>query len=210
MGPEGLMYQVYTPLLRLWFSNPDLGLGRVYITSVIRNNLQRMQESDKLIFLGVVTGAHGIKGDVLVRSFTSPATNITKIVLQDELGDKVILKLLRSKSHSLVCSIDGVMDRNKAEAICGRKLYALRSSLPNPDKSEYYIEDMKGLDVRNQGGQKIGAIVAIHNFGAGDVVEINFDDGSNEMYPFTNEIFPEVSDEWVVFVEQGIPSPRLN
>ncbi|MES2214596.1 MAG: ribosome maturation factor RimM [Pseudomonadota bacterium] len=166
-----------------------------------------MQNSDTLIYLGVVTGAHGIRGDVIIHSLTEPSSNITKLKLQNELGEEVSLKLIRPKVDTLIiCSMAGVTTRNAAEELRGIKFYTLRSLMPKLPASEYYIEDMKGLEVRNLEGRKIGEIVSIHNFGAGDIVEINFNNGSNEMYPFTQEIFPEISEEYIAFDPKKVQS----
>ncbi len=173
-----------------------------YITPDINNNPQRMQKFDKLIHLGVITGAHGIKGDVVIHSFTAPSTNIVNLTLCNASGDEILLKFLRKKSDNLViCSVSGITTRTAADLLRGTKIYTLRSNLPHLLESEYYVEDMKGLEVRNLDGKTIGTIVAIHNFGAGDIVEIDFNDATNAMYPFTSEIFLEVSKDYIVFAD---------
>lgn len=164
-----------------------------------------MQKSDKLIYLGVITGAHGIKGNVVVHSLTKPSTNITKLKIHNESGDTIELKLIRAKSdHLVICSAAGVIDRNAAEALRGTKIYTRRSCLPKLDESECYVEDISGLEVLSEDRKKVGNIAAMHNFGAGDIVEIDFNNGSNEMYPFAHDIFPEVTKQYVVFVPPTI------
>lgn len=162
---------------------------------------RKMLNNDKLIYLGYIGKAHGIKGDVCVKSLTQNPADIVKIALQDEAGSEVILKLRSTKPEFLVCSVAGVSDRNAAEALRGTKLYTTRSELPETEEAEYYIEDLRNLEVRDAGGKQTGRVIGVHNFGAGDIIEVVFEDGESEMYPFTNDFFPIVTKEWVVLTK---------
>lgn len=160
-----------------------------------------MLSNDKLIYLGCIGKAHGIRGDICVKSMTQKPEDIVTMPLQDESGREYVLKLRGIKPEFLVCSVIGVSDRNTAESLRGTKLYTSRSALPETEESEYYIEDMKGLEVRDADNQKKGSIIGMHNFGAGDIIEVAFDGGESEMYPFTHEFFPLVTKEWVVLAK---------
>ena len=158
-----------------------------------------MKEDDRLILVGVISAAHGIKGDVLVKSFTDPKENILSIHILDETNTPIKLKKVRINSNgTLVCRFIGSNDRNAAEALSGTKLFCLRDQLPVTQQDEYYISDLKKLPVINENGEKIGVIIDVANFGAGDIIEIRFNNDIEEMFPFTKEFFPEVSKDYVV------------
>jgi len=160
-----------------------------------------MSESGKLIYLGVVIGAHGVRGFVKIKSFTSKMENIAKLPLRDSTGNTVAIKLVRVAKDVVICAIDGITDREHAEKMRGMKLYTTRINLAPTSESEYYIEDLKELPVRNPAGKQLGCISEVYNFGAGDIIEIAFSDGKTEMYPFKDEIFVEVAKNYVVFEE---------
>ena len=89
----------------------------------------------------------------------------------------------------------GVEDRNAAEALKQTKIYAQKSDFPAAEDGEYYSHELAGLEVRKPDGGKIGEVLAHHNFGAGDILEVKFNNGKTEMMPFVDEVFPEVDIE---------------
>jgi len=158
-----------------------------------------MKEEDGLILVGVISAAHGIKGDVLVKSFTDPKENILSINILDKTHVPIKLKKVRVNSNgTLVCRFIGSNDRNAAEALSGTKLFFLRDHLPVTQQDEYYIRDLKKLSVVNENGEKIGIIIDVANFGAGDIIEIRFNNDLEEMFPFTKEFFPEIGKDYIV------------
>lgn len=158
-----------------------------------------MEEDGRLILVGVISAAHGIKGDILVKSFTDPKENILSIPILDKTHAPIKLKKVRVNSNgTLVCRLIGSNDRNTAEALSGTKLFCLRDRLPDTKQDEYYINDLKKLPVVNENGEKIGIIIDVANFGAGDIIEIRFNDNVEEMFPFTKEFFPEIGKDCVV------------
>jgi 16S rRNA processing protein RimM len=159
-----------------------------------------MLNKDKLIYLGYISKAHGIQGNICIKSLTANPADIVKMPLQDKNGRIFSMKLISAKPEFLICSVREAPDRNSAELLKGTKLYTLRSSMPELDETEHYIEDIKGLEVRDQTGAGIGKVLGVHNFGAGDIIEVVFNDGKSEMYPFTNEFFPVVTKMYVEFV----------
>jgi len=155
---------------------------------------------DKLIYVGIIIGAHGIKGEVKVKSFTSPIDNIATMQLQDTKGHAYSLKIMGRTKDILICRISNSLDRNTAEAMHGLKLFVMRSNLPKVAESEYYAEDLYGIAVCSTDKEVIGKVVAVYNFGAGDIIEIELLHGVTEMFPFTKEIFPEITKDYVTFI----------
>ena len=92
----------------------------------------------------------------------------------------------------MIAALAGVESREAAEALKGVALFAADAGLPPATEGEYYTGDLVGLAVRGAGGTEIGRVAGVYNFGAGDVVEIAFTEGSVEMYPFQAAFFPEV------------------
>lgn len=145
-----------------------------------------------MILLAVIVSAHGIQGAVKVKTFTQSPENIFAYgALRDEKNQQYPLKLLRVvSSDSVIAAIDGVHNRNEAEALRGTKLYVARSQLPDPVEEEFYHSDLIGLTVRDLEGQEIGQVKSVLNFGAGDFLEISGTDGHSYTISFTREAVP--------------------
>jgi 16S rRNA processing protein RimM len=93
----------------------------------------------------------------------------------------------------VVTKVEGVDDRAGAEALTGVELYLPRESLPAPEEDEFYIADLIGLRAETPDGAEIGVIVAVRNFGAGDILEIApAAGGETLMFPFTKAVVPTV------------------
>ncbi|RED49132.1 ribosome maturation factor RimM [Aestuariispira insulae] len=146
--------------------------------------------------LGVITGAHGIRGQVRVKSFTEAPEQLTAYgPLSDESGEQTFkLKITGQSKGSLIVSIKGINDRNLAEDLKGTELYIDRDKLPaaNTEDDEFYHADLIGLKAETVEGAGYGTIKAVHNFGAGDILDINLIDGGAEMLPFDKETVLEV------------------
>jgi len=163
-----------------------------------------MTKEKKLILVGVISAAHGIKGNVLIKSYTESVENITKLPIIDKNNNPVQLKMIRETSKGdLVCMLAECKDRNQAEELKGTKLYCPREILPTPSDDEFYIEDMRGLKVLDESGEAIGTILEIANYGAGDIVEIKFNNDSSEMFPFSKELFPTIEKDHIVFAKSN-------
>lgn len=153
------------------------------------------QSKPHRILLGQITSAHGIRGDILVRTFTGEPADIAAYgPLTDAAGTKSFkLRIVRVTDKGVVARLDGVTDRNGAEAIRGQELYVERSKLPATDDTEYYHADLIGLAAVAPDGVAIGRVVAVQNFGAGDLLEIQLTGGTaTEFVPFRNANVPEV------------------
>jgi len=146
---------------------------------------------DHRVLLGYIAGAHGIRGEVLVKSFTGDPADIAAYgSLSDEAGTRTLtFTKVRVATKGVIAAVDGVTDRNGAEALKGTQLYVERAMLPEPEDDEFYYEDLVGLDVVTTDGVSIGAVTAIQNYGAGDLLEYRIaGQKRTELLPF-NETF---------------------
>lgn len=145
--------------------------------------------------MGVVIGAQGIRGEVKVKTFTSEPEAIGDYgPLQDARGERRFELSVRriAKGDVVIASIDGVTDRNAAEALKGTELHVLRDALPAAEDGEFYYADLVGLKALTVDGRQLGDVVAVHNFGAGDMLEVKTASGRSAMVPFTDDAVPEV------------------
>jgi 16S rRNA processing protein RimM len=152
-------------------------------------------ETRDRVCLGVVTGAQGIRGEVRVRIFaTDPDALAAYGPLEDENGRRRFeIERMRPARDAMVVKFAGIGDRNQAEALKGTRLYVARAALPEPDEEEWYHADLVGLAVETADGEKLGTVSGIHDFGAGDLVEVARNDGAaSELVPFTRENVPVV------------------
>ncbi len=155
-------------------------------------NLASAQEPR--ICLGVIAGPHGVKGLVRVRSFTAePQAIVGYGPLQDEQGEqRFALELVGAGKGVLIARIAGVEDRDAAERLKGLRLYVRRAALPEPGAEEFYQADLVGLDALLSDGSRLGAVRAVHDFGAGAMLEIEDQAGKSVMVPFTTAAVPQV------------------
>lgn len=147
------------------------------------------------ILLGRFAAAHGIRGEVLIRTFTGePAAIAAYGALSDKTGQRVFkIKVVRETDKGVVARVDGISDRNGAEALNGIELYVERAKLPKTDDAEYYHADLIGIAAFSPEGVEIGTVASVQNFGAGDLLEIRRAGRTETEYvPFTNACVPEV------------------
>ncbi len=145
------------------------------------------------VTLAVIIGAHGVTGEVRLKVFTDDLARYK--VFND---GKLTLKSVRTGSNGAIARIAEVADRNAAEALRGTELTVPRSALPPLGEGEYYHADLLGLAVISTDGEPIGSVVAIDNFGAGDVLEIERPDKKRFMVPMRVEAVPEWDDQRLV------------
>ena len=150
--------------------------------------------ADGDVLLGVVLSAHGLKGEVKVKTFTGdPASLGAYGPLAAGDGRYFEISALRAtKSDEALVQFKGIADRNGAESLKGQRLYVPRAALPEPEENEFYLADLIGLGVVDTNGTALGTVKGVHNFGAGDVVEIEGADGMTEFIPFSEEAVPVV------------------
>ncbi|MBP5858953.1 ribosome maturation factor RimM [Marivibrio halodurans] len=146
------------------------------------------------LLIGQIGAAHGVRGLVRVKSFTADPADLTAYgAPRDAAGRAVALEIVGQSKGQLLARIDGVADRNAADAWRGTDLYIDRADLPKPeDADDFYHADLLGLRVEDKAGRTIGHVRAIHDFGAGDVLEIVEEGGESRYLPFTREAVPSV------------------
>ncbi|MGQ0663734.1 MAG: ribosome maturation factor RimM [Pseudomonadota bacterium] len=149
------------------------------------------------MLVGEIGGAHGVKGEVRIKSFTvDPAGLAAYGPLADQSGSRRFTVRVRGRTRGLVIArLDGVGDREAAERLKGVRLYVPRSALPPPGREEWYCADLEGLQVEAADGARIGRVRAVRNFGAGDLLEIDRGAGAEMWLPFTKATVPVVDVE---------------
>ena len=153
------------------------------------------QDSNKRVCVGVVTGAHGLRGLVRIRPYTDTAEDVAAygpVTSEDGTRSFELEVRNRTGKGQVLVHIDGVDGRTGAEALKGLKLFVSRDMLPAAEDDEFYHADLLGLAVVGQDGGAVGAVRAVENFGAGDMLEINDARGGVSTIPFTLAAVPEV------------------
>lgn len=148
-----------------------------------------------MVLLAVVTAPHGVRGLVRIKNFASGAEALERYPLVTEQGERVQLALAGAGKGVLLARIAGVEDRDAAERWRGAQLYVPRSALPRPEDEEFYHADLLGLAAELKDGTVLGRVRAIHDFGAGDTIEIERAEGAPLVVPFTRAAVPVVDIE---------------
>ena len=147
------------------------------------------------ICLGQIGAAHGVRGEVRLYSFTADPEAIAGYgPLETDDGRVVRIESLRRAKDHFVAQLAGVSDRSTAEQLTNVKLYVLRERLPAPDQpDEFYHADLIGLTAVDRAGDKLGTVVALHNFGAGDLIEVRQAEAEpTQLLPFDALTVPDV------------------
>jgi len=157
------------------------------------NNHPPAPTSEKRICLGVIAQAHGVKGLVKILPYGDDPYLI-------EMVEEFEITLKSAHGKYFLAEIAGVDSREAVDAIKGTELFIDRDQLPETDEGEYYIEDLVGLKALNTAGKDAGVIIAVHNFGAGDLLEIKPPAGEAYLVPFTDEHVPEMTEDSVTVI----------
>ena len=147
-----------------------------------------------LIYVAKIGAAHGVRGEVKLWPFTEDplaVLNYGPLTTKDGARQFEVLRAREAKDH-LVATLKGVTTRDDAARINGIELYIPRDRLPDTEDGEYYHADLIGLRAIDAQQQDIGKVVAIYNFGAGDIIEIAPPRGPSLLLPFTNAVVPTV------------------
>ena len=157
------------------------------------------------MLIGEIGRPQGLKGEMRLRSYAGEPEAIAGYgPLEDESGTRAFeIERVRRDAKGLVARIKGVQSREAAEALTGSKLYLPRARLPETEEEEWYHADLIGLDALDAAGAKFGSVVAVHNFGAGDLIEVApLIGGATLLIPFTRDAVPEVDVEggWLKIV----------
>ena len=150
--------------------------------------------AEKRVCVGVVAGAHGVRGAVRIKSFTAKPEDVAAYgPLEDESGkQRFSLRLVGTAKGVLIGWLSGISDRDRAEASRGLRLYLPRAALPPTEDEEFYHADLIGLEAMLSDGTPLGQVKAVHDFGAGDTLEIERPERPPAMVPFTKQVVPVV------------------
>lgn len=140
--------------------------------------------TEKRVALAAVAGAHGIKGEVRLRLFGEGLGSLSSLKTVEVAGNPLRLLSVRAAGKGAVARFEGVSDRGAAEALRGSLIEIDRAALPPLGENEYYHADLIGLDCVDGDGGPVGTVVAVENFGAGDLLEIERSDGKTSLIPF--------------------------
>ncbi|MGA7994859.1 MAG: ribosome maturation factor RimM [Bradyrhizobium sp.] len=141
-----------------------------------------------------IGAAHGVRGAVKLWTFTEDPFAVKAygpLTTKDGARQFEVTSAREAKGH-LVATLKGVATREEAERLNGIELYVAREKLPDTDADEYYHADLIGLAAVNAANEPLGRVIAIHNFGAGDIIEIAPPGGTTVLLPFTNAVVPSV------------------
>ena len=140
--------------------------------------------SERRIALAAVAGAHGVKGEVRLKLFSDSIDSLSRQERLHVGGVERRLLAIRDSGKMAVARFEGIADRSAAEALRGSLVEIDRSTLPALDEGEYYHADLIGLPAFDANGGKIGAVVAVENYGAGDLLEIELENGKRSLIAF--------------------------
>ncbi|HWH17946.1 MAG TPA: ribosome maturation factor RimM [Allosphingosinicella sp.] len=140
------------------------------------------------VTLAAITGAHGIGGEVRLKLFAESAESLGRHKSVRVGERQLTLKSVKAGGGAPIARFAEIQDRTSAEALRGQTLTVPRSALPPLDEGEYYHADLIGLPCESLEGEALGTVVAVENFGAGDIIEIEKPDGKRVMVPFRDGI----------------------
>ena len=141
-----------------------------------------------------IGAAHGVRGQVKLWTFTEDPFAVKEygpLSTKDGSRQFEVTHVREARDH-LVATLKGIATRNDAERLNGIELYVSRDKLPATEDDEYYHADLIGLAAVTTADEPLGRVIAIHNFGAGDIIEIAPPQGSTLLLPFTNAVVPTV------------------
>jgi 16S rRNA processing protein RimM len=143
--------------------------------------------ADDQVALAAIAGAHGIGGEVRLKLFAASADSL-KRHKQVRVGERSLTLTSLKGDPTPIARFAGISDRNSAEALRGQLVTVPRSALPPLEEGEYYHADLIGLPCETAAGEPLGRVVAVEDFGAGDLLEIEKPDGRRTMVPFRSGV----------------------
>lgn len=162
---------------------------------------QQKPLAEDRVCIGAITGVRGLRGEVRIKSFTADPDDIGAYgPVSTEDGERTFEVHVTARAKGrIIARLDGIDDRDAAEALKGTRLYVPKSELPEAGDGVYFHADLVGLRAFTPDGSSLGVVKAVHNFGAGDIIEIAAAPGGGPgegkedlMVPFTAELVPEV------------------
>jgi len=157
-----------------------------------------LANADRPVTLAAIAGAHGVRGEVRLKLFGEGAESLRAFSVFDAGTRKLTLRSVRPANQGAVATFAEITDRSGAEALRGTVLTVPRSALPPLGEGEYYHHDLLGLPCVSTDGSAVGEVVAIDNFGAGDILEIAKPDGKRFMVPMNDKAVPEWGEQVVI------------
>ncbi len=147
-----------------------------------------------MVCVASVATAHGVRGALKLRCYTEEPESVAAYgPVFDAQGRELFrLTVIGSAKGGVIARADGIDDRDAAEALRGLDLYVPRDRLPATEEDEFYVSDLVGMDAVDPNGDAQGHIIAVHNFGAGDLIEVQPAEGQSQLVPFTREAVPDV------------------
>ena len=139
---------------------------------------------ERRIALAAVAGAHGVKGEVRLKLFSESIESLARHSKVHVGGAERRLLSVREGGKAAVARFEGVDDRSAAEGLRGALVEVDRSALPPLDEGEYYHADLIGLPCEDEQGNQVGTVIAVENYGAGDLLDVEFPDGKSSLIPF--------------------------
>ena len=156
-----------------------------------------MTEKEGQVCLGAFAGAHGVKGAVKVKTFTETPDAVGSYgpVTTEDGARTLTLNVVRLlKGDFVLATAPEISSREDAESLKGHRFYVARDKLPPLEEDEFYLDDLIGLRAEDETGAPSGQVRAVHNFGAGDLIELHAIPGVKgvRLAPFTKENFPRI------------------
>ncbi len=148
----------------------------------------------ELICVAAIAGAFGVKGEIKIKSFTeNPEACLGYGPLLDKVGKVFLTPVSHRKMNDFlaVCAPQ-VKSREEAQALKSTKLYVPRAAFPEAEEGEFYIRDIIGMEVKTTDGKRMGTIISVQDFGAGDMLEVKPKDKASFYQPFTKEAVPKI------------------
>lgn len=158
------------------------------------------------IIVGKITTSHGVKGNVKIESFCEPKENIFKYKnITDKDNKKIIIRKIGTLNRQLfIASIDGITTKNDSDLLRNTELYISKEELQNSSENSYYINNLIGLPVVDINDNKnTGFVVDLQNYGAGYIIEIKWNNGKNENYPFNNDYIKEIKND-IIYINKPV------
>jgi 16S rRNA processing protein RimM len=152
-------------------------------------------DRNRMIQVGRVAGGFGVRGEVRITAFTEDplALKAYRDLKREDGAAALTITAARAVKGAIIARAKEIETKEQADALRGLGLYIPREALPKPAEDEFYLADLIGLDARAPAGESLGWIKAVHDFGAGDILEIDPGQGRATWYlPFTREAVPEV------------------
>lgn len=161
-----------------------------------------MSGAEKLVLVGQIGGAFGVRGEVRITAFTADPMALMDYqpLLKADGSVALTLNTARPDKAGVVAKVKEITTKEQADALRGQKLFVPRDRLPQTDEDEFYLTDLIGLECRDPDEVVLGKVKSVQNFGASDMLEIAPRDGGQTWYlPFTREAVPDlrISEGWL-------------